>query len=163
TDVLIKLLVVEYAWRPFFRDLVETTDPATGKSTLLGEFLEVARGGEISTDLPALNAALVTPRLPGLLLGAPIIDRGTDLRSYLFLSQTALTADRPMQIQTPDETARALATRISSDDRIRSRAAILQARSQEAVIIDSVIRQLKTDLVTVTDPRRQVHALGGLL
>ncbi len=35
TEALIKLLVVEYAWRPFFRDLVETTDPTTGRSALL--------------------------------------------------------------------------------------------------------------------------------
>lgn len=163
TDVLIKLLVVEYTWRPFFRDLVETTDPATGKSALLEELLAVARGGEMPTDSPALKVALETPGLRDFLLAAPVIDGNTDLGPYLFLSQTALTADRPMQIQTPDETARALAARISSDDRIRSRAAVLQTRGQDAVIIDAVIRQLKTDLLTLTDPRRQVHAVGALL
>lgn len=163
TDVLVKLLVVEYAWRPFFRDLVETTDPATGRSALLQELLTVAQGGEMPTDSPALKAALETPGLRDFLLASPIVDSETDLGPYLFLSQTALSADRPMQVKTPDETARGLAARISSDDRIRSRAAILQARAQDAVIIDSVVRQLRTDLVALTDPRRQVHALGGLL
>lgn len=163
TDFLIKLLVIEYAWRPFFRDLVETTDPANGRSELLKESLAVARGAEMPKDSPTLQAAIESPGLNDFLLASPVIEGDTDLGPYLFLSQTALTADRPAQIQSPDETARALAARISSDDRIRSRAAILKARAQEAVIIDTVIRQLRTDLATVTDPRQQVNALGGLI
>jgi hypothetical protein len=75
----------------------------------------------------------------------------------------ARSYDRPAQSQSPDETARTLAARISSDDRIRSKAAILQARGQDAVIIDSVVRQLRTDLLSLTDARRQVHTAGGLL
>jgi KAP-like P-loop domain-containing protein len=163
TDRLVKLLVIEYTWKPFFRDLVETTDPATGQSALLGETLSVARGAEMPTDSQALKAAIEAPGLRDFLLTEPVVEGDIDLGPYLFLSQTALSADRPAQIQSPDETARALASRISSDDRIRSRAAILQARHQDAVIIDSVIRQLRTDLATLQDPRRQVNALGGLL
>jgi hypothetical protein len=163
TDLLIKLLVVEYTWKPFFRDLVETADPATGRSELLEETLSVARGAEMPADSAALKAAIEAPGLRDFLLATPVIEGDTDFGPYLFLSQTALAADRPVQIQTPDETARALAGRISSDDRIRSRAAILQARRQDPVIIDSVIRQLRTDLTTLPDPRRQVNALGGLL
>jgi hypothetical protein len=163
SDLLIKLLVIEYTWKPFFRDLVETTDPATGRATLLEETISVARGAEMPTDSPALKAAMEAPGLRDFLLAAPVIEGDADLGPYLFLSQTALTAERPTQIQTPDETARALASRISSDDRIRSRAAILQARRQDTVIIDSVIRQLRTDLATVSDSRRQVNALGGLV
>lgn len=163
TDLLIKLLVIEYTWKPFFRDLVETTDPANGKSVLLEETLSVARGAELPADSPTLKAAIETPGLRDFLLAAPIVEGSTDLGPYLFLSQTALAADRPVQSQTPDEAARALAGRISSDDRIRSRAAILQARRQDAVIIDSIIRQLRTDLATLPDPRRQVNALGGLV
>jgi len=163
TETLIKLLVIEYTWKPFFRDLVETTDPATGQSALLAEALAVARGGAMPADSSALKAAVETPGLRDFLLAAPVIEGNTDLGPYLFLSQTALAADRPMQIQAPDETARALAARISSDDRIRSRSAILQARRQDAVIIDSIVRQLRTDLSTLSDPRQQVNTLGGLL
>lgn len=162
TDLLIKLLVIEYTWKPFFRDLVETTDPA-GKSALLAETLSVARGAEMPTDSPALKSTIETPGLRDFLLADPVVEGDTDLGPYLFLSQTALAADRPVQIQSPDEAARALAARISSDDRIRSKAAILQARRQDAVVIDSVIRQLRTDLATLPDPRRQVNALGGLV
>lgn len=163
TELLIKLLVIEYTWKPFFRDLIETTDPATGRSALLAESLSVARGSEMPADSPALKAAIEAPGLRDFLLADPVVEGDTDLGPYLFLSQTALAADRPMQIQSPDEAARALAARISSDDRIRSKAAILQARRQDAVIIDSVIRQLRTDLATLSDPRRQVNALGGLI
>jgi hypothetical protein len=163
SDLLIKLLVIEYTWKPFFRDLVETTDPATGRATLLEETISIARGAEMPSDSPALKAAMEAPGLRDFLLAEPVIEGDTDLGPYLFLSQTALTAERPAQIQTPDETARALASRISSDDRIRSRAAILQTRRQDAVIVDSVIRQLRTDLSTVSESRRQVNALGGLV
>jgi hypothetical protein len=110
-----------------------------------------------------LKAAIEAPGLRDFLLAEPVLDGAADLGPYLFLSQTALAADRPAQIQSPDEAARALAARIESDDRIRSKAAILQARRQDAVIIDSVVRQLRTDLLSLTDPRRQVHAVGGLL
>lgn len=163
TNLLIKLLVVEYTWRTFFRDLVETVDPTTGKSALLAEVLDVARGGEMATDSQALKAALETPGLRDFLVAEPVIGGEIDLSPYLFLSQTALAADRPAQIQSPDSAARSLAARISSDDRIRSRAALLQARAQDAVIVDSVVRQLRTDLVTLQEPRRQVNALGGLI
>lgn len=154
--MLIKLLVIEYAWKPFFQDVVETTDPASGRSALLEETLAVARGADMPADSPALKAAVDTPGLRDFLLAQPIVEGTIDLGPYLFLSQTALAADRPAQIQSPDETARGLAARISSDDRIRSKAAILQARRQDAVIIDAVIRQLRTDLATLGDPRRQV-------
>lgn len=163
TDLLIKLLVIEYAWKPFFRDLVETTAPSTGRSDLLAETLAVARGSGMPSDSPVLKAAIEAPGLRDFLLAEPVIEGETDLGPYLFLSQTALAADRPAQIQSPDETARTLAARISSDDRIRSKAAILQARGQDAVILDSVVRQLRTDLLSVTDARRQVHTAGGLL
>jgi KAP family P-loop domain len=163
TNLLIKLLVIEYTWKLFFRDLIETTDPASGRSALLEETLSVARGAEMPPDSSTLRAAIEAPGLREFLLAEPAIEGDMDLGPYLFLSQTALAADRPLQIQSPDETARGLAGRISSDDRIRSKAAILQARHQDAVIIDSVIRQLRTDLATLSEPRRQVNALGGLL
>lgn len=162
TNLLVKFLVIEYAWKPFFRDLVETSDPVTGKSELLAEVLSVARGAEMRTDSSALKTAIESPGLRDFLLAEPIVDPDVDLGPYLFLSQTALAADRPIQLQSPDEVSRAIAGRISSDDRIRSRAAILQARRQDAVIVDSIIRQLRTDLATTTDPRRQVNAMGGL-
>lgn len=163
TELLIKLLVIEYAWKPFFRDLVETTDPSTGRSDLLAETLAVAQGAEMPTDSPLLKATLEAPGLRDFLLAEPVLDHEMDLGPYLFLSQTALAADSPPQLQSPDEAARTLAARISSDDRIRSKAAILQARAHDAVIIDSVVRQLRADLVSLTDSRRQVHAAGGLL
>jgi hypothetical protein len=163
TDLLIKLLVIEYAWKPFFVDLVETTDPASGKSGLLEEVIAVARGADMPTDSTAVKTALETPGLQDFLMAAPPLEGNIDLGPYLFLSQTALAADRPMQLQTADQTAKVLAGRIASDDRVRSKAAILQAKKQDAVILDTVIRQLRTDLITLPDPRRQVHAVAGLV
>lgn len=162
-DTLIKLLVIEYVWRPFFLDLVETTDPATGHSGLLKELLTVARGADMPTDSPALKAAMDAPGLREFLLNAPVVEGDTDLGPYLFLSQTALAADRPAAIRTAEEMARSLATRIGSDDRIRSRAAVLHALRQDTVVADAVIRELCTAFLGLSDPRRQVNALGGLI
>lgn len=164
TAALIKLLVLEYTWKPFFKDLVETTDPVTGKSALLEELLAVAHGqAEAPTDSNSLKTALETPGLRDFLLGEPALAGDLDLGPYLFLSQTALTSERPLQAQTPDELAKGLVARITSDDRIRSKAAILQAKRQDATTLDTVIRQLRTEFLGLTDARRQVHALGGLI
>lgn len=164
TDLLIKLLVIEYAWKPFFRDLVETTDPSTGKSTLLEEVLAVAQGdAEMPADSSVVKSALEAPGLRDFLVKEPVLEGDADLSAYLFLSQTALAADRAVRLQSPEETARGLVTRISSDDRIRSKAGILQARRQDSAIIDSIVRQLSSGLIGQSDPRRQVHALAGLL
>lgn len=164
SETLIKLLVIEYTWRAFFKDLVEMTDPTTGRSALLEEFLKCAKSGSPPTDSPALKLALETPGLRDFLLAAPVVEATTDLSPYLFLSQTALSGDRQAQsLMSPDETARGLAQRIASDDRLRSKAAVLQSRKQDPVIIESVVRQLRGSLISATDPRQQVHVLSGLM
>src|SRR5262249_33645202 len=41
-DLLIKLAVLEYVWDEFFKAVVETVDPTTGHSALIGEVLKAA-------------------------------------------------------------------------------------------------------------------------
>jgi hypothetical protein len=87
---------------------------------------------------------------------------GVDLAPYLFLSQTALTAERGTVLTLPEEKAKSFADRISSEDRIRSRAATQQVVREEAAVVGAVVRQLVPTLITATEPRRQVHVMTGL-
>ena len=161
-DLLIKLLVLEYTWRPFFRQVVETFDPATGTSDLITEVVAGAKGRSTpQEDSAMLTAALETPGLPQFLVAEPAID-GVDLAPYLFLSQTALTAERGTTLTLPEEKAKSLADRIASEDRIRSRAATQQVVREDATVVGAVVRQLIPTLVTATDPRRQVHVMTSL-
>jgi hypothetical protein len=161
-DLLIKLLVLEYTWRPFFKQVIETFDPSTGTSDLITEVVKVAKGTSATQeDSAMLAAAMETPGLPQFLAADPAI-AGVDLAPYLFLSQTALTAERGTTLTLPEEKAKSLAERIASEDRIRSRAAIQQVVREDATVVGAVVRQLIPTLVTATDPRRQVHVMTGL-
>ena len=61
-DVLVKLLVIEYAWRSFFENVVETYDPLSETSPLLAEIAK-AKPAEKS-DSAMLASAM---ELPGLI------------------------------------------------------------------------------------------------
>lgn len=56
--ILVKLAVVEYVWPEFFNALVETVDPGTGASTLLGEVLVSNRADADAEDSPLLAEIL---------------------------------------------------------------------------------------------------------
>jgi len=101
TDMLIKLLVIEYAWKPFFQDVVETTDPASGGSALLEEMLVVARGADMPADSPALKAAVDTPGLRDFLLAQPIVEGTIDLGPYLFRRRPRSPPTDPRRFRVP--------------------------------------------------------------
>jgi hypothetical protein len=162
-DILIKLLVIEYTWRDFFSNVVETFDPGSGTSALVTEVVAASGGARAEReDSAMLAAALATPGLPEFLAAPPLIDSTVNLAPYLFLSQTSLTIDRGTAFTLPDEKARSLADRISSDDRIRSRAAAQQLVREDPMVTAAVVRLLTPALVATTDPRRQVHVMTGL-
>jgi hypothetical protein len=162
SNLLIKLLVLEYTWRPFFKNVVETFNPATGTSDLIAEVIGATKRTAAGDEESAmLTTALETPGLPQFLAAEPSIE-GVDLAPYLFLSQTALTAERGMALTLPEEKAKSLANRIASEDRIRSRSATQQVVREDKTVIAAVVRQLIPTLVTATDPRCQVNIMTGL-
>ena len=163
-DILTKLAALEYTWRDFFNDIVETVGP-DGRSELIAEVLRYADGDERPPDTSAmLTAALDTPGLAAFLATAPAIDGATNLSPYLFLAQTALDPHRPTLVP-QDQAARDLADRMASDDALRSRAAGRQAAKLDAATMIAIVRLVLGKVSAMqgaTEKRARVNALQSL-
>lgn len=160
--VLIKLLVIEYTWRNFFENVIETFDATTGRSELIDEMEKsLSSGKNADVGSPMLTEALLLPGLSDFVMQEPKIG-GSDLTSYLFLSQTSLHAHRPTALAPPEEKAKALIERIASDDRIASKAAARRTAKEESAIANVVVRGLMSRLAGTDDSRVMVHIVNGL-
>lgn len=163
-DLLTKLAVLEYTWRDFFNNVVETVGP-DGRSELIAEVLRYSVANERSPDTSAmLTTALEMPGLADFLAATPAIDGTTDLSPYLFLAQTALDPHRPTLVP-QDEVARDLADRMASDDALRSRAASRKAAKIDAATMAGIVRLVSGKIAAMqgaSERRARVNALQAL-
>jgi hypothetical protein len=157
---LIKLAVLEYAWDDFFNAVVETADPATGRSALIGEMLRAANDEERS-DSPLVSESLQRGGLLDFLQAEPKLTGEVDLNPYLFLAQTSLSRGKRDALMPIDDRAKSLARLIQSDDPLRAKTAARQAVAQEAAVVTAVVRILLNDLPAGSTVV-QTHALNGL-
>lgn len=156
---LIKLLVIEYTWRDFFDEVAETVDPASGSSELL---VATTKGDlEAAKESQSLKSALETVGLVEFLQTEPHFGEKDDLTPYLFLAQTALSASRPTEGADLNQQAARFAERLSSTDRVRSRAAGEQLKRCDPPLVAAVIRMLGQRFVSLGG-REQVQVLSGL-
>lgn len=152
-DLLIKITVLEYAWRDFFSAVVDTIDPQTGRSELIGETLNTADSGKADeVDSPLIATALKSTILVEFLKADPQLGPDVDLTPYLFLAQTAFGSTRFAALAPFEETARSLAGQILSQDRVKSRAAARKAASSDPSIASMVVKTLLPDLLVGSDP-----------
>ncbi len=163
-DLLIKLLVIEYTWQDFFKNLVDTYDPTTGTSELLREIIEIqkSQGKKKIEDSDVLKAAFDTPGLIKFVLDAPQIDTDLDLSPYLLLAQTALIPKKLPAYTTSEEEVRNISNVIAGVDKIRAVAAAKQAIKLPPEIVEGIVRKLQGELITNEDPRVPVHIMLGL-
>lgn len=162
-DILVKLLILEYTWRDFFADLTATVDLHTGHSDLADEVADAA-SVDVSGDQTSatLASALSSPELVDFMRQEPSL-KGKDLTPYLFLSQTALRAARPVGLAPPEEAAKAVVNAVASEDRIVSKAAARNASRGEKGLISAIVKGLGTRLLGSTDRRVQVNIVNGLV
>ena len=78
------------------------------------------------------------------------------------MAQTALDRHGPTQLASFDDTAKSLAARIASGDRVRSNAAARQAARAEASVVVAVVRQLVPQAIATEDDRALTYVLTGL-
>jgi hypothetical protein len=164
-ELLIKLAAVEYTWRDFFANIVETIGP-DGRSELIGEVVRYAdREQEPPDESPMLTGALEAPGLAEFIAGEPKLDGTTDLTPYLFLAQTALDPKRRPALLPQDELARDLAERMASDDAIRARAAAKNTTQQDAATIAAVVRLVAGKVAVLQgdkEKKARVNAIQSL-
>jgi len=159
--LLVKMTVLEYVWDDFFNALVETVDPATGRSPLIEELVkEDVVSDEDKSELVAGFAEKT--RLVALLKNDPGLSADSDLRPYLFLAQTSISRGKEVRLLPPDEKAQSLAKSIAGADRVMSKAAALRAAAEEGGTVESVIRHLVNTLASSTDNRARTHILTGI-
>lgn len=162
-DLLIKLAVLEYVWEDFFNAVVETVDPTTGQSALIGEVLKAADADDgKQSDSKLVVESMGRVGLVEYLPAEPKITGNIDLNPYLFLAQTSLSRGRATGLQPADEKAKTLALAIESDDPIRARAGAKQAAAQEDAMAGSVVRILVADLATAKEALLRTHIINGL-
>jgi hypothetical protein len=159
--LLIKITVLEYVWGAFFGSIVETVDPTTGKSELIGEVLKASKK-QGASDSKLVSGALELPGLVEFLSVEPPLSGEEDLRPYLFLAQTSLSRGREIGLVPVEEKARAIVNRILSDDRIQSRTAAKQAASQEPTVIATIVRSLIGSLLAVNAGTERVAVINAL-
>jgi GTPase SAR1 family protein len=162
-QLLIKLAVLEYAWKDFFDSIVDTVDPLTGSCELFEEIAKASDGsaGEASGKL--VTDALAQPALVHYLNREPVLKSTDDLRPYLFLAQTSLAKEKPEPVASLDEQAKRMARNIGSDDRMRARASARQAAAQDGETAALVVRILSQDLIQATNLTVQTHIVTGLI
>ncbi|HEX6097889.1 MAG TPA: P-loop NTPase fold protein [Thermoanaerobaculia bacterium] len=164
-ELLTKLAAVEYTWRDFFANVVETIGP-DGRSELMGEVVRYADREQAPPDeSPMLTAALEAPGLAEFLAGEPKLDGTTELTPYLFLAQTALDPKRRPALLPQDELARDLAERMASDDAIRARAAAKNATQQDPATTAAVVRLVAGKIAMLQgdkEKKARVNALQSL-
>jgi len=159
-DLLIKLAVLEYAWKDFFQAIVDTIDPLTGSCELFEAIAVAAGGGESPGKL--VSDVLAQPGLVQYLSRQPVLNSTDNLNPYLFLAQTALSKERPEPAATVDEQARRIARNIGSDDRMRTRAAARQAAALDKETAALVVQFVAQDLGQATDAKVKTHIVAGL-
>lgn len=160
-DILVKLCVLEYVWGDFFNAVVETVDPASGCSELIGEMMRAAVE-EAASESRLVRDWLERPGLVGYLTLDPRLTGEIDLRPYLFLAQTSLSRNRNAALLPVDEEARTLARAIESDDPLVTKAAARRAAAKEPAVAVSVVRILLGDLATVKDSALRTSIINGL-
>jgi len=162
-ELLIKLAVLEYVWADFFNAVIETVDPTTGQSALIGEVLKAAEADDGKQNESKLVAeSMGSVGLVEYILAEPKITGTIDLNPYLFLAQTSLSRGRATGLQPADENAKTLALTIESDDPIRARAGAKQAAAQEPAMAGSIVRILVADLATAKDALLRTRIINGL-
>lgn len=161
-EMLIKLTVLEYTWSEFFTELINTTDPATGHSALIGDMIAAAETQELATKSKLLNESLGKAGLLEYLLAEPKLSGEFDLNPYLFLAQTSLSRGRAVTLMPVDEKARSLARAIESDDPLRTKTAAKRAAAEEPAVVASIVRILLGDLPQTQEGTIQTHILTGL-
>lgn len=159
--LLVKMTVLEYVWDDFFNALVDTVDPATGRSPLIEELVkEDVVSEEDKSELVAGFAEKT--RLVTFLKNDPSLSGNSDLRPYLFLAQTSISRGKEVRLLPPDEKALSLAKSIAGADRVMSKAAALRAAAEEGGTVESVIRHLVNMLASSKDNRARTHILTGM-
>lgn len=161
-QLLIKLAVLEYAWKDFFESIVDTVDPLTGSCELFEAIAKAADGVAGETPGKLVGDALAQPALVHYLNREPVLKSTDDLRPYLFLAQTSLAKEKPEPVTSLDEQARRIARNIGSDDRMRARASARQAAAQDGETAALVVRMLSQDLAQATNLTVQTHIVTGL-
>lgn len=160
--LLVKLVVLEYAWKKFFGSVVLGFDSNTGASPLITRLLAAARKGLAEDpESASITAALQEPGLVSFLNTKPSLE-DVDLTPYLFLAQTALGTTRIAALAPPDEAARDLVGRIMTGDQQVAESAGRQAARRDAAIVQSVVKMVLPRLIASQDARVQTHALGAL-
>lgn len=160
-DLLIKLAVLEYAWKDFFQNVIETIDPLTGSCELFDAIAKASDGGESEPTSKLVNDAIEQPALIHYLKRQPLLTSAHNLNPYLFLAQTALARERREPIPSADEHARRIARNIGSEDRIRVRAASRQAAALEGEGAELVAKMLAQDLGQATDAKVKTSIVTG--
>jgi hypothetical protein len=161
-QLLIKLAVLEYAWKDFFESIVDTVDPLTGSCELFEVVAKAADAEAGESHGKLISDALAQPALVHYLNREPVLKSTDDLRPYLFLAQTSLAKEKPEPVTSLDEQARRIARNIGSDDRMRARASARQAAALDAEMAALVVRILSLDLAQATNLTVQTHIVTGL-
>ncbi len=161
--ILIKLAVLEYTWREFFEAVVESVDPATGRSELLKELVE--KDPEelgASEDSALLTGAAKQPGLVTFLKSEPGLPADLNLTPYLFLAQTSFGSSSQTGLATLDQVVTGLVERIASPDRVRSRAGARRAAQEDAAVVENVVRALTTELAAKDDVSTRTNIIIAL-
>jgi len=157
--VLVKMTVLEYVEVEFFNALVDTVDPATGRSLLLAELVtEQEHGDADASELVATYRERL--RLVSFVKTEPALDGETDLRPYLFLAQTSISRGAQI-LSLPDEKAKSLAAAIAGRDRVMSKAAALRAAAEDDSTVESILTHLAARLSEADDGQTKTHILTG--
>lgn len=162
-QLLIKLAVLEYAWKDFFDSIIDTVDPLTGSCELFEAIAKAAEGSAGEAPGKLVTDALAQPALVHYLNREPVLKSTDDLRPYLFLAQTSLAKEKPEPVASLDEQAKRMARNIGSDDRMRARASARQAAAQDGETAALVVRILSQDLAQATNLTVQTHIVTGLI
>ncbi len=156
---LVKLAVIEYVWKDFFAELVDSVDPSTGRSPLVEEIEKTGDLGELGPETQPESrerAGLIE-----YLLGEPRLSQ-VNLAPYLFLAQTSLSSGRPTALEPVDVEARTLVKAIEDESAMASRLAARKAASQEPDLANAVVRQLLKDLQASTEVQLRTRIIMGL-
>lgn len=159
---LIKLAVLEYSWPEFFDVLVETADPATGRSPLVAAVLSAESDDKVAQESPIVAESIARLGLLEYLKADPVLQEDLDLGPYLFLAQTSLSRGQAPVLRPAEETMRRLLAEIASDDALRSKAAAQRVASGDASTAAGCIRALLRGLSGLKEAGVQTHVVRAL-
>jgi len=159
--VLVKLLVMEYAWPQVFEVIAETFDPESGHSAVLDGLYEAYKGEEDSEAPSKIIEELVpTPGLKEFLLAEPCLDR-LELGPYLFLAQTSLEKYPGQTVGTAQELVADIVNGITSGDKVRVRVALSRAKEIDAASVEIAIAQCLPRMFD-QDPNVSTQSINGI-